>query len=211
MLFEAVEHAEAVAGYFLHLRLHVSDVASRLQSELQRSEHALLVEEGAGEVDGGDYYGGVILHLVDGEDHTRRHQRVGHEAFRRVVQIDKLSLTDRCVNLEESLPTRTQTHVLSNAYAGNAIIKIGDTQRKLTVAVENVIDGCQAVKVFVHTLHRHHHLAVAVHRHRLVFHHLRCHLHGGQLSHLREQRVVGSHSLTLRRHHLYLRVEAGEE
>ena len=211
MLLEAVEHAEAVAGYFLHLRLHVSDVASRLQSELQRSEHALLVEEGAGKVDGGDYDGGVILHLVDGEDHTRRHQRVSHEAFRRVVQIDKLSLAYRCVNLEESLPACTQTHVLSYAYAGNAIIEVGDTQRKLTVAVKNVVNGCQTVEVVVHTLHRHHHLAVTIHRHGLVFHHLRCHLHGGQLLHLREQRVVGSNSLTLRRHHLYLRVETGEE
>ena len=164
MLLEAIEHAEAVACYFLHLRLHVSDVAAGLQSELQRGEHALLVEEVAGEVDGGDYDGGVILHLVDGEDHTRRHQRVSHEAFRRVVQIDKLSLTDGCVNLKESF----QTHVLSNAYAGNAIIEVGDTQRKLAVAVKNVVNGCQTVKVVVHTLHRHHHLTIPIYGQRLI-------------------------------------------
>ena len=81
--------------------------------------------------------------------------------------------------------------MLGQPYAGDAVVHVGGMQLKRSVALQDLADARQTVKVVLDALHGHHGLALAIDGQRLVFHAFRGHLHLWQLAHLHQQRVVG--------------------
>ena len=102
-------------------------------------------------------------------------------------------------------------HVLRQTYARHAEVEVGNAQREVAVAVENVGDAGEVAEIVVDTLDGYHRLLVLVYSQRIVLDTLGGNIHIRQLAYLVKLRRVGVDGLSLRRHHFYLRVEVGEE
>ncbi len=211
LLFVAVEHTVFVAGDALHSVFHGGDVAVGFKSEFQGGKHALLVEEAAGEVDGGDDVVAVVLGLVDGEHHSGRYQRVDHEAVRRVCGIDELSLAARSEDAHIAIPPCPGVKGLCQADAYDPIVKVCSLECELTVAIQYVVDACQLREIVINAHQSDHLLLVAIHCQSLVLNTFRCHRHLGLTAELRQERVIGRGCLPLCGRNLYLGVEVCEQ
>ena len=139
LLLEPIKHLVFVACYLLHLSLHRLQVAALLQSDFQVGEHALLVKEVAGKRDGGDDVILVVFRLLHGEEHTRRYQRIGHEAVAWTHHVE-LSLLLRRINLQEAIPSCPDAQRLSQTDAHRAILQVGSTEREVSIAIKNIVD-----------------------------------------------------------------------
>ena len=84
-------------------------------------------------------------------------------------------------------------------------------QTKLTIAIQNILYAGELLEIVIYTLYHHHHLLVAEHSQRIVFHTFRGHSNIRERTHLGKQRVVGRNRLSQHRTQLQLWVETGEE
>ena len=210
LLFVAVEHLIFSAGNLLHLGFHVVDIAARLYAHLERRNHALLVEYGAGKADGGDDVVAVVERLLHGEHHAGRDERVFHKSFFGIHQV-KLSLAPRGIDFQIAGPVGAHAHGLCQPDAQRAVLQVGGPELERAVAIENLVDMSKLGEVIVDALNLYHRLTVAVDGQRLVFHGFGHHVHFGQLADFGQDGVVGSHRFPFDRHHLQLRVEGGEQ
>ena len=114
MLFKAVAHIEAVAGNLLHLLLHTVEVAAGLQAQLQRREHALLLEQAAGKAYGCDNVVLVVLRLSHVENHSGRIQLVGHETVGGVCHVE-LTFAPRGIDLQRPVEACPRSQLVGKA------------------------------------------------------------------------------------------------
>ena len=81
LLLIAVANVVFGSAYLAYAALHGLEVAARLQPQLQAREHALLVEDAAGEANAGEDVAAVVLGLQHAEHHAGRIERVDDEAL----------------------------------------------------------------------------------------------------------------------------------
>ena len=210
LLFEAVFDDKTVATERLDLELGALEIAAGLQTELERGEHALLVEEPTGKGDAGDDVVLVVLGLFDVEEDTRGIEFVFLEGLGGVGHVE-LSLTAGGIDLQRRVVGIAGGELFCQTDARDAIVHIGSMEAELTVANQNLVDMGELVEVVVDTFDDHHRLAAVVDGQGLILDALGGHLDLGQLTDLGEDGIVGGNGLALNGGDLQLRVERGEE
>ena len=210
LLLKAVLDGVAVAGDFGYLALGVGDVGSGLEAQFERGNHALLPEEIAGPGDGNDDVAGVVLGLLDHEEHAGRVERVDDKTLRGVGQVE-LTLSDGGIDAQRVGPTGAERELLGELYAHDAVVEVGGVEAEFAVAVENVGDAGEVAEIVVDTLDGYHRLLVLIYSQRIVLDTLGGNIHIRQLAYAGEQRVVGRSRLAFDRRNLYLRVKAGKQ
>ena len=139
LLLKSIQHLIFGAGNLLHLSLYCLQVTTLLQADLQIREHTLLTEEIARKGNGGDDIILVVFRLLDSEEHTRRIQRINHEAGIRIHHI-QLSLLLRSINLHKTIPFCPDTQGLCQTDTHGSILQIGSMERETAITIKDVVD-----------------------------------------------------------------------
>ena len=194
----------------LDFRLGALEIAARLQTELKRGEHALLVEEPTGEGNAGDDIVLIVLGLPDIEKHTGGIQVVFLEGFGGVGEVE-LSFAAGCIDVQRLIVGIASGKLLRQSDAKDAVIHIGCMKAEITLTNQDLLDMGQLVEIIIDALDHDHHLTTLVDGQGLILYTLGSDFDLRQLTDLREHRIVGSDRFALYGGNLQLWIEGGEE